>query len=152
MVTTTAIYQNRIDDKNILESITNLSEFGNNTTKFIIPSGPILAIGYERIVYGDHGPYIEFIKHNFQVELISKFGNKLDTLPDPEKCQIYYFWLQPVNIPKIKIYWQIKTVKNRPNAPARTDGKPSTFGRVEGYADYKIGFYYVNPYDLKIEL
>jgi hypothetical protein len=51
----------------------------------------------------------------------------------------------------LKVYLQLKSVKNLPNAPKRKDGRPSCFNRVEGYADYKRGFYYVDPYDLIIK-
>jgi hypothetical protein len=106
--------------------------------------------GYERIVYGDHGPYIEFTLQNFRCKVKSKFGNHIDfhNLPG-EDFQYYYYWLQPINCPDIKVYLQIKTVHNLPNAPKREDGKPSCFNRVEGYADYKRGYFYVDPYSLK---
>lgn len=40
---------------------------------------------------------------------------------------------------------------NLPNAPKRSDGKRSSFNRTEGYADYKRGYFYVDPYLLRIE-
>lgn len=148
---TTAIYENRLSDKNELEKKLGLQEFGNQETKFYSPNGILLFEGYERIVYGDHGPYLEFTLQNIRYKLKSKFGNYVDfnNLPG-EEFKYYYYWLVPLCDPNIKVYLQIKTVHNLPNAPKREDGKKSTFNRSEGYADYKRGFFYVDPYSLKL--
>jgi hypothetical protein len=149
---TTAIYENRLSDKLELEEKLGLSEQGDTLTKFYSANGTLLFEGYERIVYGDHGPYLEFNLQNIRCKLKSKFGNYVDynNLPGDD-FKYYYYWLQPINDPSIKIYLQIKTVHNLPNAPKRDDGKPSCFNRAEGYADYKRGMFYVNPYDLRKE-
>ena len=149
---TTAIYYNRIKDKRELESSLKLEEQGNDNKIFYTPNGTLFAIGYQRIVYGDHGAYIEFILSNIKTELISKFNNFIDynNLPDLN-CKYYYFYLIPKIDPDIKVYLQIKPVSDLPNAPKRLDNKPSRFNRKEGYADYKRGFLYVNPYDLRID-
>jgi len=148
---TTAIYENRLQDKEELETRLLLSEEGNKTTEFSYNS-ILLFKGYERIVYGDHGPYIEFSLQNIRCKLRSKFNNYVDfnNLPGDD-FKYYYYWLQPVQFPEIKIYLQIKTVHNLPNAPKREDGKRSCFNRQEGYADYKRGYFYVNPYSLEIK-
>ena len=31
------------------------------------------------------------------------------------------------------------------------DGRKSNFNRVEGYADYRRGYFYVDPYDLEVK-
>lgn len=146
---TTAIYPNRVEDKEELESILDIPEEGDSTTNFYLPNGNLFATGYVRIVYGDHGPYLEFSKENIKIALTSRFGNKIDydNLPGDD-FKYYYFWLQPDGNPDIKVYLQIKPVINLPNAPRRADGKPSAFNRKEGYADYKRGFIYVDPYML----
>ncbi len=148
---TTAIYDNRIADKKDVEDKLKISEEGNPSDKFYLPNGDLLCEGYDRIVYGDHGPYLEFSLNHLKAQLYSKFGNKVDTdnLPG-EDYKYYYFWLTPRGNPGIKIYLQIKTVHNLPNAPRREDGKRSSFNRAEGYADYKRGFFYVDPYSLAI--
>ena len=144
---TTAIYPNRIADKIEVEQKLSLQEQGNNHTEFFTHSGKLFAVGYERIVYGDHGPYIEFTKEQIKLKLKSKFGNNIDKLPGND-YEYYYVWLVPENVNSLKVYWQVKPVSHLPNAPVRDDGKPSKFNRSEGYADYKRGLYYVNPYDL----
>jgi len=142
---TTAIYQNRILDKQRLEIDTNLEEFGSNKRRFVLPSGNLFAIGYERIVYGDHGPYIEFTKKQIVSKLSGKY-NEVDEFNLPNNPKFYYFWMFPVTDPGVKVYLQLKSVSNLPNAPKRSDGRPHKFNRKEGYADYRRGFYYVDPY------
>lgn len=151
MFVSTAIYQNRIEDKIELENKLSLSEEGNDT-KFYLPDGTIFAIGYNRIVYGDHGPYLEFARQHILCKMYSKYGNLVDynNLPDLN-YKYFYFWLYPEENENIKIYLQIKPVTNLSNAPKREDKKPSAFNRMEGYADYKRGMFYVDPYSLYAE-
>jgi hypothetical protein len=146
---TTAIYSNRIRDKKELESKLKLNEEGNSNFVFYYNS-IIIAIGYERIVYGDHGPYLEFTKNQIKCTLLSKFNNDFDInkLP-PLNYKYYYFWLIPENCDDLKIYLQIKNVHDLPNAPIRSDGKKSDYNRKEGYSDYRRGYLYTNPLDLK---
>jgi hypothetical protein len=92
---TTAIYPNRQEDKLILEERLNLKEDGISNIEFHIPFGPLFAKGYSRIVYRDHGPYIEFSENQIKIELLSKFGNKINSLPEPSSSKFYYFWLYP---------------------------------------------------------
>ena len=65
----------------------------------------------------------------------------------PETYKYFYVWMYPAIDPFLKVYWQIKPVTFLKNAPPREDGKPSKFNRSEGYADYRRGMYYVNPWD-----
>jgi len=146
---TTAIYKNRILDKARLEFDYNLEEFGSKTTRFFLKNGKLFAIGYERIVFGDHGPYIEFTKNNIQVSLSGKY-NEIDEISLPKNPTFYYYWMSCKEDADIKVYLQLKPVIDLPNAPKRSDGRPSQFNREEGYADYKRGFYYVDPYSLTV--
>lgn len=148
---TTAIYQNRLEDKELLEKTISLPEFGNEDLEFYLPNDKLFAAGYVRVVYGDHGPYVEFNKDHIKLKLYSKFNNNidLDNLPGLD-YKYYYYWLFPYGDENTKVYLQIKPVDNLPNAPLRNDGKPSSFNRKEGYADYKRGMFYVDPYRLKL--
>lgn len=152
MTETTAIYPNRIEDKELLERKLSLLEEGNEYAEFLLPNGSLFAKGYIRIVYGDHGPYLEFDKGHIKCNLVSYFRNVVDydNLPD-ESCKYYYYWLHPNKMPNIKVYLQIKPVSNLPNAPKRADGNQSAFNRAEGYADYKRGMFYVDPYSLQVQ-
>jgi hypothetical protein len=156
---TTAIYPNRLEDKKELENKMGLSEEGNDNTIFDLLTGMFFAIGYTRIVYGDHGPYVEFDRKHIQAGLASVFGNKIDfdNLPEPEESKYYFYWLRTTHVKNphlgyedVKVYLQIKPVTDLPNAPKRSDGKRSCFNRKEGYADYRRGFFYVDPYQLSV--
>ena len=133
----TAIYPNRIADKEKVEAA-GLKEKGDETTVFHTPKGTHFATGYVRVVYGDHGPYIEFDRKHIKCLLIRKFARDC-----PPKA--YYEWLMPSGEPDVKVYDQKRDVKHLKNPPY---GGFIGF-RKEGYADYKPGLIYVSPKELK---
>jgi len=138
---TTADSWNRIRDKERIETTLNLSEEGNETTKFYSPKGTLLAVGYERIVYGDHGPYIELDPKRIQVEAwtVKKMKSPL----------AYYQELWPKDGSNVMLYVQKRTVANLPNPPK---GRWSVWNnRAKGYADYKIGMTYLDPEKIRLE-
>ena len=90
---------------------------------YLKSNGTLFAIGYNRIVHGGRGDYVEFEKEHIVQKLYSLFNNE-----PTEDLDIYYYWLYPESDRETKVYLQKKTVK---------------------YADYKIGKYYVSPYLLK---
>lgn len=150
---TTAIYPNRIEDKERLEAKLKISEFSERKRGFVY-QGYLIARGYNRVVYGDHGPYVEFKAEHIVTPLIDRFGRSNIIMPEEKDAKFYYFWLNPCindETLDLKVYWQIKPVTNLPNAPKRADGKKSNFNRAEGYADYKRGLYYIDPYEFDIE-
>jgi hypothetical protein len=132
---TTAIYPNRVADKEKLEAALRLAELGNATTRFHTSNGTLFAQGYNRIVYGDHGPYVEFDQSHIQTTL----RNKFPTTPK----DAFYIWMVPTDGSQLKVYHQLRTVEHLKNPPAGG----FRGGREEGYADYKVGYIYVNPYD-----
>ena len=134
---TTAIYPNRIADKEKLERKYMIGEFGNSTTKFYTSTGCLFATGYNRIVYGDHGPYVEFEHSHLQTTL----RNKFPTTPRMS----FYKWLVPTDGSQLKVYHQLRTVEHLKNPPE--GGFKGN--REEGYADYKVQKLYVNPYDFQ---
>ena len=83
--------------------------------------GVVFANGYERVVHGKRGDYVELKKEQIKVDLVSHFKQNLSY--EQGKEPFYYFWMEPIGRNE-KIYYQIKTVN---------------------YADYKIGFYYISP-------
>lgn len=85
----------------------------------------LFATGYERVVHGGRGDYVELMKEQIVVELKPRFNKSLPENISDEPW--YYYWLQPVSREE-KIYWQCRTVN---------------------YADYKIGYYYISPKLLK---
>lgn len=136
---TTAIYLNRIKNRNELFSLIPINEFGDSEVYFLTKNGVILCNGYDRIVFGDHGPYIEFNKSQI-----------CNTWIYDRKNIGFYNKLYPVDKTKILLYEQLKTVSNLPNPPK---GKRSFRGnRLEGYADYKIGKFYISPYEPELQI
>jgi len=137
---TSAIYPNRVKDKEKVESDLELLEFPKldvrGTLLFKTKGGTDIARGYRRVVYGDHGPYVEF--------------DESQVFWDNFKCTrrgIGYYdkWYSEDGV---MLYDQLKTVAHLPNPPA---GRFSFRGsREEGYADYLVGKIYVDPYLCKI--
>lgn len=134
---TTAIYPNRVADKQKVEAQKGWREHGDETTEFFTPRGTLFARGYVRIVYGDHGPYIEFQREHIRIGLEPKCRTPL-----PKHC--FYEWLIPVDGSNIKVYDQKRDVRKLRNPPAGG----FCGDRKEGYADYRVGFVYVSPHEL----
>jgi len=102
----------------------SISIEGNDETKFYSYSGCLLAKGYLRVVIGERGPYVEFSKANLVKGIFE--------VPEVEKWRLnntlcYYVELRTPSAPEIKLYFQKKEVD---------------------YADYKIGKFYISPFDL----
>jgi hypothetical protein len=140
MFKTTAIYPNRINDRKELFSNISLNEEGDLETFFFTKKDLLLCVGYERIIFGDHGPYIEF--HSEHIKIENWYTQRTGIG--------YYDKFFPRDETYIMMYGQRRTVENLPNPPK---GKRSFNGnRKEGYADYKVGMFYISPWnkDLKI--
>lgn len=136
----TARYPNRLRDRRRVEAAFDLPEKGNPSTVFCTPAGTLFAQGYVRVVYGDHGPYIEFEKSQVCAGLRRKFNRE-------PPADAYYDWLEPVDGSGVKVYDQRRDVKQLANPPA--GGYRGN--RAEGYADYRPGFIYVSPWELRVE-
>lgn len=81
-------------------------------------AGTVIAKGYNRMVIGDYGPYIEFTEDQIVLENIEqRWAGK-------PKREIKYIWMQTKDEERTKVFWQYNTVP---------------------YADYKVGLYYVDP-------
>jgi hypothetical protein len=89
-------------------------------------SNTLLSNGYQRVVIGKRGPYVECsdLQINKQALYIPK--NQKYRLTDPA---IYYHEYRTNDFAYTKVYYQLHTVK---------------------YADYKVGYYYFSPDDLKV--
>lgn len=85
-----------------------------------LSDGTLFATGFNRVVHGGRGDYVEFESSQILLPLISRFGNDISK----DDLDIYYWWLFPKGHPEVKVYLQRKTVK---------------------YTDYKIGKLYVSP-------
>jgi len=96
-----------------------------NRNIYFAKDNVLFATGYERIVHGGRGDYMELNKNQIVVSLQSKFKQELPNEISNEPW--YYYWLIPEGRDE-KVYWQCRTVN---------------------YADYKIGYYYISPKLLK---
>jgi len=140
MFQTTSIYENRIRDKKELLAEIPLNEEGNPETLFLSNKGNLLCTGYERIVFGDHGPYIEF----------SIYQLNMDNWFSERKGIGYFDKFYPRDESRILMYAQRRTVEKLPNPPK---GKRSFRGnRKEGYADYKVGMFYISPWEKNLKI
>ena len=97
---------------------------GNSLTEFTTKSGLHIATGYTRIVIGGRGPYIEFTTDMMINNHMHIPDNQLYRFND---MRVYYIEYRTNNDDNVKIYKQLKTVS---------------------YADYKIGMWYISPFDL----
>ena len=83
--------------------------------------GTLFANGYERVVHGGRGDYVELTNGQIELELKSHFKQELPKeLSDEE---FFYYWLEPIGREE-KVYWQCHQVH---------------------YADYKRNYYYIDP-------
>lgn len=83
--------------------------------------GALFATGYERVVHGGRGDYVELTKEQIAVNLKSHFNQELPKELTNE--EFFYYWLEPEGREE-KVYWQCNLVH---------------------YADYKRNFYYISP-------
>jgi len=93
----------------------------NITIPLYFKDGVQFSSGYERVVHGGRGAYVELVRDQIMIPLKSHFNTPVPSEIQP--APFYYHWLEPIGRTE-KVYWQISTVK---------------------YADYKIGFYYISP-------
>ena len=132
----TALYTNRAQEKEKLEKDTDLVEEGSPAMLFYSPKDTLVARGYARIVYGDHGAYLELLHDQVVWDAWER-----------ERLGVGYYdkWYTKDGS-RLMLYDQRKTVADLPNPPA---GKHSFKGnRKEGYADYRVGRYYLSPYEV----
>ena len=103
-----------------------LPEIPKEAVRFSTKSGTLVAVGYERVVIGDRGPYIEFLDSQIAKENISvPPSQSWRLLPKYDHC---YYWEYRTNDEAfVKLYFQKREVD---------------------YADYRVGLWYVSPFHL----
>jgi len=129
---TTAITENRVRDKAWTKEL-GLKEFGEPDGVLCDRDGVVLATGYRRIVFGDHGPYMELT--NEQV-----MWNNFPFFRHNDAKYAYFDKCISSGSEQVQLYLQKRTVADKPNPPP---GKYSVNNnRPEGYADYRPGYFY----------
>lgn len=87
-----------------------------------------IATGYQRIVIGDYGAYLEIPPRMMNIKnIMTKPGEEYRY--EERYHNIKYYWLCPITNENVKIYWQKNTVK---------------------YADYRPQMFYISPYEVNI--
>lgn len=87
----------------------------------------VIAEGYERIVIGMRGPYVEFLDEHINQKSLFIPGDQRWRV-DPTWClRVFYWELRTVDSCRVKVYLQRKPVD---------------------YADYRVGRWYISPFDL----
>ena len=123
--------------KTVVEAFTFLTEFPseNDLTLFSSSDGVLFARGYNRILYGGHGPYVEFSKRHICFGALTK----LDRSSSPNRFYDLFFSADR----SVKLYGQLKPVSKqklaRPNHEMPVVDPQPFRG---GYADYKTSMYY----------
>jgi hypothetical protein len=109
-----------------IKNLLRIPEHGNGMALYTNSAYPI-SKGFNRVVFGDRGPYVEILDTQIIMTNIHIPITQLYRLTD---LRIYYVEFRSNDVANIKIYYQIKTV---------------------AYADYKIGHFYVDVFDLCLE-
>lgn len=89
--------------------------------------GTLFAKGYDRIVIGDYGAFIE-IPESLIIKGMLKVAEGQEYRFENQYKNCKYYWLTVKDNSNIKIYLQRNIVN---------------------YADYKVGFYYVSVYEVE---
>lgn len=101
---------------------------GNNAElNFFTKNNLKVASNYCRVVIGERGPYIEFDCKDI---ILSSMYIPYNQLWRKNNKNCYYIEYRTIDKSYVKIYYQVKLVN---------------------YADYKVGFYYISPFQLKTD-
>ena len=101
---------------------------GNDAMPLFSLDGTQLCIGYDRIVIGDYGAFVEISPdHILQNSLHCKVGQEYRFTDERYAKNVKYLWLTAADHSDCKIYLQKKRVD---------------------YADYVPGMYYISPYEV----
>ena len=121
--------------KELSEKFRNL--FNENIPSFLSVSGSITPLytlngtqicnGYDRIVIGDYGAFVEFSQEHITSNFVIKKGQEYRVNDEKYKNNVKYIWLTINDKSDIKIYFQKKKVS---------------------YADYKPKKYYVSVHEV----
>ena len=98
-----------------------------NTTKTLVTkNGSTLCRGYERVVIGDYGAYVEFSKEQAESSRFSVAPGEQYRFEPRYLQHCKYLWYTVEDGSRVKIYRQLRTV---------------------AYADYRPDYYYVSVYE-----
>mmetsp|Transcript_59919 Transcript_59919/g.111024 ORF Transcript_59919/g.111024 Transcript_59919/m.111024 type:complete len:234 (-) Transcript_59919:118-819(-) len=137
-VTSTADCWNRVREKDLVEGELGLPEYGMRVDLFDASCpGCRVADGYTRVVYGDHGAYVELDPSQVCWESLPVVTLK----PSHAYYDEYY-----TQGGFVRLYKQKRSVEHKKNPPAGG----VRHNREGGYADYKVGMCYISPKHLTV--
>jgi hypothetical protein len=152
---------NRLRDLWRVQRYLKLNEVGDDTTVFwerplpgvchsVNKKPVVFAVGYERVVYGDHGAYIEFNEsqicwkawpHYFDKKRYRSYFDEYYTVASHSLwSEKWKNWDANPTKGVLMLYAQSRSVSDRPWAPGA--GSDPHAGRPTGYADYRPGYFY----------
>lgn len=127
----------------------------------------LLATGYKRVVFGDHGPYVEFSREHICWKNFPVFNEEKAAAAAMRYYDEWFSVARSVSGKPIMLYAQLRDVSGKKMPPR--DGKPGAVYRSrcderrdgkeaevdaavndEGYADYVPGCFYLSPDDLRV--
>jgi len=148
---------NRLRDQWRVQRQLHLCEVGDDTTVFQERNygnypPVVIATGYERIVYGDHGAYVELSSsqvnwkawpHYFDKRKFNAYFNEYYTRASHAIWEAkWQNWHPDPFKGVLMMYAQSRPVSDRAWAPGAGSSAPHA-GRPGGYADYRTGYFYI---------
>ena len=110
------------------EALPEWCNMSGNTTKLETRSGTVIASGYNRIVIGDYGAFVEFSRAQANAHHLKIKEGQSYRIEDPRYAEhVKYLWLTADDDSDVKVYDQKRSVE---------------------YADYKPGMLYVSVYEV----
>ena len=147
-VSSTLGLPNRVRDLNLVNTHLRVPEAGSAAVRLWerhvqrdAADGPqtLLAVGYRRVLLGDHGPYFELERRHLRLEAFAA---------EPPKELLHY--IERYSASGAKLYEQLRTVESRPNPPK--EGRYwCANDRPEGYADYRVGLFYLSCDHVRVD-
>lgn len=101
---------------------------GASNTQLATLSGTVICEGYERIVIGDYGAFIEIKPQDMRTDMLYVPREQEYRFSEQYKDRVKYYWLTAKDNSNIKVYQQVRGVS---------------------YADYKAGMFYISPFEVK---
>jgi hypothetical protein len=105
-----------------------LKKEGDNIPLYSL-QGTKICNKYHRIVIGDYGAYIEIPKEDLIIENIHVPKEQTYRFEPKYFNHLKYMWYTTNDFSGCKIYYQIRRVS---------------------YANYRVGFFYISPYEVKV--